>query len=575
MKTTYLDREKIGNSFHPNPVLDNIYRRRGISTLEDIQYPMKNMLDANFKGMEEAVSVIIDSLKSNHRVMVVADYDCDGATSCAIAVEGLRLLGFKDVRFMVPDRFTMGYGLSPAVVDFIEPHKADLVVTVDNGISAFEGCQAIKNLEHPTKLVITDHHLGGETVPVADAIVNPNQKGCPFPSKALAGCGMIFYTILSIHKKLKEENWYESSGIEEPDLRVLLDLLALGTVADVVPLDYNNRIFVWHGINRIQKGLVRPGIRALSDISKVDISKINSTDFGFALGPRINSAGRLEDMTIGINCLLSKSYEEAMRYAQELEDLNIRRKELTAEISHDIYKDIDLPEEMSEFGLCVYGEDFNEGVIGIVASRLKENYHRPVIVFTKAEGGSYKGSGRSVDGVHLRDVLVEVDRRTDNRIMLKYGGHAMAAGMSLRSEFFEEFKQVFDQEVKKVLSSIEPIIYTDGVLESEHLNIDTAKLIDASGPWGQHFPRPLYRGDFVIIERRALKGRHLKMKLRPITGGEPVDAICFFCLDSEDALMPENTVIRMAYELSVNNFRGNESLQLVIKDFDVNTQIIN
>lgn len=575
MKTTYRDREKVGNQFHPNPVLDNIYRRRGVSSLKDISYPMANMIKPNFKGMEDAVSVIVESLKKDDRIMVVADYDCDGATSCAIAVEGLRMLGFSDVRFMVPDRFTMGYGLSPAVVDFLEPHKPDLVVTVDNGISAFEGCEAVKNLSHPTKLVVTDHHLGGESNPTADAIVNPNQKDCPFPSKALAGCGMIFYTLLSINSKLKEENWYSLNNKTEPDLKKLIDLLALGTVADVVPLDYNNRIFVWHGINRIRKGLARPGVQALADISKVDLNNITSTDFGFALGPRINSAGRLEDMTIGINCLLAETYEEAMTYAQELEDLNIRRKELTAEISHDAYKQLDLPEDMNEHGLCVFGEDFNEGVIGIVASRLKENYHRPVIVFTRAEDGSFKGSGRSVDGVHLRDVLVDVDRRTEGRILMKFGGHAMAAGMSLRSELFEEFKTIFDEEVKKYLPSIEPAIDTDGILESEHLNLETAYLIENSGPWGQHFQKPLFRGDFVITERRVVGGRHLKMKVRPVSGGFPIDAICFFCLDSEDALMPENTVIRMAYELSINKFRGNETLQLMVKDFDVNTQIIN
>lgn len=575
MKTIYKDREIVGNQFHPSPVLDNIYRRRGVTSLSQIEYPMKNMLPPIFKGMDEVVDVIIDSLKKDERVMVVADYDCDGATSCAIAVEGLRKLGFSDVRFMVPDRFTMGYGISPAVVDFFAPQKPDLVVTVDNGISAFDGADAVKSLEHPTRLIITDHHLGGDEIPIADGVVNPNRVDCDFPSKALAGCGMIFYTLLAVNSKLKKDGWYKQKNINEPDFKTLLDLLALGTVADVVPLDYNNRIFVWHGINRIRKGLSRPGIQALADVSKVEIENITSTDFGFALGPRINSAGRLEDMTIGINCLLAETYEEAVKYAQELEDLNIKRKALTAEMSHDSYNQLDLPEDMSEHGLCVYGDSFNEGVIGIVASRLKENYHRPVIVFTKAEDGNYKGSGRSVDGVHLRDILIQVDKETNGEVLLKFGGHAMAAGMGVRSDKFEDFKYFFDKEVKKVLPSIEPVIETDGVLESEYLSLETAYLIENSGPWGQHFQKPLFRGDFIIVDRRVVGGKHLKMKVKPISGEIIIDAICFFCLDSEDALMPENTVIRMAYELSINKFRGNTTLQLMVKDFDVNTNIIN
>ena len=566
MLIEYKDREKTGEPFHPNHILDNIYRRRGISSMADLEYSLKNLLPPNFLGIEDAVKVLEESLINDDRIMVVADYDCDGATSCTVAVEGLRMFGFSDVRFMVPDRFTMGYGISPTVVEHFKPHEPDLVVTVDNGISAFEGCEAVKNLEHKAKLLITDHHLGGDSVPVADAIVNPNQVGCPFPSKALAGCGVIFYVLLSFRSHLRKKGWFKEKGIPEPDLNKLLDVVALGTVADVVPLDYNNRMLVWHGLKRINEGLARPGIQALASVSKIETSKMTSTDFGFQLGPKINSAGRLEDMTIGINCLLAETFEEAMKYAQELEDLNVLRKQMTAEISTEATDQLDLPEETDRHGLCVFGDDFNEGIIGIVASRLKERYHRPIIVFTKAEDGAYKGSGRSVFGVHLRDILIQVDRRSEGRIMQKYGGHAMAAGMSINPEYFEEFQQLFDEEVKKVLPTIEPVIETDGLLDVNDFNIETAVLIERSGPWGQQFLKPMFRGTFQLIERRALKGAHLKMVLSPIGSDQRIDAICFFCLESEDALYPEGTVLQMVYELSINEYKGNVKLQLMVKD---------
>lgn len=568
MDIKYIDREIVGRPFHSNVVLDNIYRRRGVYDYEQLNYSMKNLIPPDsLKGIDEAVELLFECLEKDTRIMVVADYDCDGATSCAVAVEGLRMLGFTHVKFVVPDRFTMGYGLSPVVVKEIEPHNPELVVTVDNGISAFEGCEAVKNLPNKPKLLITDHHLGGDTNPIADAIVNPNQVGCPFPSKALAGCGVIFYVLMKFKSHLKNMDWFNKNNKIEPDLRQLIDLVSLGTVADVVPLDYNNRILIWHGINRIRKGDFRIGIQALSDISKVDTSKISSTDFGFALGPRINSAGRLEDMTIGINCLLSNDYNKALKYAKELEDLNTKRKGLTADISYDAYNQLDLPEVTDSYGLCVYGDDFNEGVIGIVASRLKDRYHRPVIVFTKAEDGSYKGSGRSVGGVHLRDVLVNVDRESEGKIMLKYGGHAMAAGMGVRPEKFEEFKELFDKEVRKTLDKIEPIIETDGILDPNYLNIDTAILIENSGPWGQHFPKPIFRGDFKIVERRVLKGKHLKMTLKPLYDNIQIQAIAFNVVDNDDVLYPEGTIIRMAYELSVNSYNGRTNLQLMVKHF--------
>lgn len=567
MLIEYRDRELKGEKFHPSHILDNIYRRRGLTNMSDLEYNLRNLLPPNFMGMDDAVKVLEESLRKDDRIMVVADYDCDGATSCAIAVEGLRMFGFSDVRFMVPDRFTMGYGISPKVVDHFKDHEPDLVVTVDNGISAFDGCKAVKSLEHPCKLLITDHHLGGDTVPVADAIVNPNQVGCPFPSKAVAGCGVIFYTLLSFRSHLRKIGWFKENNIPEPDLNNLLDIVALGTVADVVPLDFNNRMLVWHGLNRINQRKGHPGIQALADISKIDVTKMVSTDFGFQLGPKINSAGRLEDMTIGINCLLAKTYEEAASYAEELELLNVARKQMTAEISTDAYSQLDLPEETTKHGLCVYGDDFNEGIIGIVASRIKEMYHRPIIVFTKAEDGAYKGSGRSVPGVHLRDVLINVDRRSDGRIMQKYGGHAMAAGMSLNPEYFEEFQDLFDQEVKKVLPNIEPVIETDGVLAPEDFTLETAALIERSGPWGQHFPKPMFRGSFVLKRRDPLKGGHLKMVLSPIGSEKEIDGICFFCLENQDSLHPEGTVLQLVYELSINEFRGNVKLQLMVKDF--------
>lgn len=566
--TEYIEREKKGDPFHPNLLLDNIYRRRGLTSMDDLNYDLKNLLKPNFKGIDDAVNVLFDSLKSNDRIMVVGDYDCDGATSTSVAVEGFRMLGFSDVRFTVPDRFTMGYGISPAVVDHFAPQKPDLVVTVDNGISAFEGCAYVKNLKHPTKLVITDHHIGGDEVPVADAIVNPNQVGCPFPSKALAGCGVIFYVLLSLKSKLKNEGWYNKR--KEPDLRILLDLVSLGTVADVVPLDKNNRILVWHGLRRINKlNPVRPGIKALSKISNCTIGDITSTDFGFNIGPRINSAGRLDDMTVGINCLLSKNDEESLKYASILQQLNDDRKRITAEISFEANRYLDDLGNIDDiFGLCVHNDNFNEGVIGIVASRLKENYNRPSIVFTTSEDGLYKGSGRSVPGVHLRDILIEVDKKTNKKCLVKYGGHAMAAGMSINPEYFDEFKKHFDLEIKKVLPEIKSVIETDGFLGYNEITLDNAILIKNSGPWGQHFPYPVFYSDFVLCDRRVLKGKHLKMSVKSIdfnNDSKPIDAIYFNCVDEKDVLLPEGSVIRMAFELSINEYLGNIKIQLMVK----------
>lgn len=567
----YKERELKGNPFHPNPVLDRLYRRRGVDSMAELDYNLSTLLPPDMKGMDEAVDLLVHALRNQERMIVVGDYDCDGATATTIAVEGLRMMGAEQVSFMVPDRFTLGYGLSPGIAEVIAPQKPDLVITVDNGIAAIEGAQAIKNLEHPTKLLITDHHLAPEEVPEAEAIVNPNQHNCPFPSKALAGCGVMFYVLTVLRTRLRKEGYFEEKGMEVPDLRELLDVLALGTVADVVPLDKNNRTIVYQGLKRINAGKVRPGIKALLELGKREIGKIVASDFGFIAGPRINSAGRLEDMSIGIACLLEKDEDRAWELARRLDKINSERKEIQNDMIADAMEaveSLDLDGENAAMGFCVYKEDFHEGIVGLVASRLKEQLFRPVIVFAKTDSGEdeIKGSGRSVNGVHLRDVLCNVNAKTG--LIKKFGGHAMAAGLSIARKDLEAFQKAFDEEVRCFLTKAEGLIETDGELQPQEITLETAQTIRQGGPWGQMFPDPIFEGKFRIVERRVVGSNHLKMKVAPLGGGRPVDAIAFNIVDSEDVIFPEETIVRMAYILDINEWKGRVNVQFLVQHIE-------
>jgi len=563
-------------SFHHNPLMDVIYRGRGVSSFADINYSLSGMLPPVMKGMEEACSLIEKAILNNDNILIIGDYDCDGATATSIAVAGLLSLGAKNIGYLVPDRMTLGYGLTPAIVDLAAAHNPELIITVDNGISAVAGAEQVKRLVSvktgkagDVKLLITDHHLAPDVLPDADAIVNPNQKDCPFPSKCIAGCGVMFYLLLYVRTHFEKHGLFKTLGIDKPDIRELLDLLALGTVADVVALDKNNRILVYQGLKRIREGLVRPGIKYLFEVGGGNLSKITATDFGFGIGPRINSVGRLDDMTYGISCLLELDDAEARSKAEFLNDLNDQRKEIQSdmtETANSLLKAMNFTAEDNAMSICVHNESFHEGVIGLVASRLKEDYSRPVIVFTDTEAhpDEIKGSGRSIPEIHLRDVLEEVSLKTG--CITKFGGHAMAAGLSIKKESLELFKKVFEECVSSKISKIDGVIETDGDLPPHLISIETCQMINDAGPWGQMFPEPVFSGQFLVNESRALKSKHLKMTLTPIgTFGNTIDAIFFNYYDGKKREVNAGDRVNIAFSLSINTFRGNTNVQLMTR----------
>lgn len=550
---------------HKNPLLNRLYRNRGIACEQDLDCDLRGLLPPSLmKGMDKAVDLLADCVVNGKRAVYVSDYDCDGATACAIGVEGLRLLGAADVRFIVPNRFEYGYGLSPAIVALAAEQKPDVIITVDNGITSFEGAEAVKALPFPCKLLITDHHLAPAVgLPEADAIVNPNQPGCPFPSKAIAGCGVMFYVLLALRARLREIGWFNETR-KEPNLGVLLDLLALGTVADVVPLDKNNRILVRHGLNLINSGRGRPGIRHLLELGKRRIGRVVASDLAFAAGPRLNSAGRLSDMTLGVACLLEKDDEQALTLATTLDRLNIERREIEQEMKEEALVELEeIGCDAHRFGLCLHQASWHQGVIGIVASRIKEKFFRPVICFA-SDGDEYlKGSARSVKGFHLKHALDAVAARHPG-ILIKFGGHAMAAGMTIRQADFETFSQAFDEEVRRYLTAEDVLgsIETDGELEPDDISLDNAALIREGGPWGQNFVEPLFHGTFRIVNKRVLGDKHLKMTVMHPEGGVAMDAIAFNCV--ENGAPPVEDQALMTYRMDINEWRGKTTLQLVV-----------
>ncbi len=548
------------------PLLDRLYRARGVSDPREMNYALSGIHPPFLmKGMREAAELLADAIQGNERVLIISDYDCDGATGCAIAVEGLKLLGGSYVDFLVPNRFEYGYGLSPAIVEKASADFApDLIVTVDNGIASLAGAQAVRDLPKKTKLLITDHHLAPETLPDADCIINPNQPGCEFPSKALAGCGVMFYALLATRSVLRDRGFFTDQ--EYPDLRVLLDLVALGTVADVVPLDHNNRTLVHAGLRRINDGLVRPGIRALLELGGRQIGHIVSADFGFSAGPRLNAAGRLDDMTIGIRCLLEPRASVALQYATHLDEFNRERKQIENEMKIQAMADLDISDIGDRFGLCFYDESWHQGVVGIVASRIKDKSYRPVICFAPDEDSQYiKGSARSVPGLHLRDVLANLDV-THPGLITKFGGHAMAAGLSLPKQNYDQFAMLFDAEVRKYLTAedVAGTFETDGALAGDEFTLGTAEMLKVAGPWGQKFPEPTFLGEFDVLEARVVGERHLKLSLRPHNSPElALNAIAFHHLEP-GSLQPEYTQVRALYKLDVNEWRGARSVQLLV-----------
>ncbi|MFC3191612.1 single-stranded-DNA-specific exonuclease RecJ [Pseudocitrobacter faecalis] len=548
------------------PLLRRLYASRGVKSAEDLERGLKGMLHwRTLTGVEKAVEMLHDAFEKNLRIMVVGDFDADGATSTALSVLSLRAMGCHSVEYLVPNRFEDGYGLSPEVVDQAHARGAQMIMTVDNGISSHAGVDHAHALG--ISVLVTDHHLPGETLPNADAMVNPNLVDCPFPSKSLAGVGVAFYLMLVLCNHLKAKGWFESRGIAVPKIVEFLDLVALGTVADVVPLDANNRILTWQGLSRIRAGVCRPGIKALLEIANRDPQKLVASDLGFALGPRLNAAGRLDDMSVGVALLLSENLGEARMLANELDALNQTRKEIEQGMQAEALTLCEKLERSSETlpgGLAMYHPEWHQGVVGILASRIKERFHRPVIAFAPAGDGMLKGSGRSIQGLHMRDALERLDTLYPG-LMMKFGGHAMAAGLSLEEAKFDEFQQRFGELVTEWLDPalLQGEILSDGELSAQEMTLDVAQMLRDAGPWGQMFPEPLFDGHFRLLQQRIVGERHLKVMVEPVGGGPLLDGIAF---NVDTTCWPDNGVreVKLAYKLDINEFRGNRSLQLII-----------
>ncbi|MCE0489737.1 single-stranded-DNA-specific exonuclease RecJ [Pantoea sp. Mb-10] len=546
------------------PLLRRLYLQRGVQDAAELERGAKHLLPwQTLGGIDAAVTLLHDMLNAGRRIVVVGDFDADGATSTALTVLALRSMG-GNVDYLVPNRFEDGYGLSPDVVEQARARGAEMILTVDNGISSHAGVETAH--QHGIPVLVTDHHLPGETLPEAEAIVNPNLSDSAFPSRALAGVGVAFYLMLALRAHLRQHGWF-ADGRSEPNLAELLDLVALGTVADVVPLDANNRILVWQGLSRIRAGKCRAGIRALLEIANRDARQLAASDLGFAVGPRLNAAGRLDDMSVGVALLLTEDIAQARMLASELDALNQTRKEIEQGMKSEALalcnalerQHSDLP-----LGLAFYHPDWHQGVVGILASRLKERFHRPVIAFAPAGDGTLKGSGRSIPGLHLRDALERLDTLYPG-LMIKFGGHAMAAGLSLETEKYDRFREHFAALVEEWLDgeALQGVIWSDGALHAQEFTLHTAEMLREAGPWGQAFPEPVFDGQFKLLQQKLVGERHLKVMVEPLGGGPLLDGIAF---NVDTTLWPDSSVrqVQLAYKLDINEYRGNRSVQLII-----------
>lgn len=553
------------------PILKRIYINRGITDIAQLETSARGLHSyQKLGGIEQAVELLFQAIQEQKRIIVVGDFDADGATSSALSVLALRMLGSNNVDYLVPNRFEDGYGLSPEVVDQALELGAEMIMTVDNGVSSIEGVRYAK--ENGITVLVTDHHLPGQILPEVDAMVNPNLDSCAFPSKALAGVGVAFYLMMALCVHMRKHNWFAQQGMQEPKLMELIDLVALGTVADVVPLDENNRILVHQGLQRIRAGKARPGIQALIEVAKRDARRLVASDFGFALGPRINAAGRLDDMSFGVELLMCNNIHAARRMASELDGLNQTRKEIEEGMKQEAMAFCERLQfgENSElpYGLSLFQRDWHQGVIGILASRIKEKFHRPVIAFADGGEGTIKGSCRSIPGLHMRDALDFIDTQNPG-LIIKFGGHAMAAGLTIKEQDFERFSRLFDEVVKKELdeAALKGVILTDGELKPEEFSMHIAEQLRAGGPFGQAFPEPIFDGEFKVLHQKLVGEKHLKLMLEPLYKGHPtnvmIDGIAF---NVDLRRWPDASVktVRLAYKLDVNEFRGNQSLQLMI-----------
>ncbi len=550
-----------------HPILARIYAARGISSVEELDRSLTKLPSPwLLSGMTEMVAHLMTAINEQQRITVVADYDADGATSCAVAIQGLRLLGAKYVSFVVPDRFEYGYGLTPEIVELVKLQQPDLIITVDNGISSIDGVKAAKDAG--IKVLVTDHHLPPAKLPDADAIVNPNLEQDKFPSGALAGVGVMFYVLMALRSRLRELHWFEQHNKPEPNLAQLLDYVALGTVADVVALDQINRVLVHQGLLRIRTGRAHTGLMALINVAGKNFKTISATDLGFSLGPRLNAAGRMDNMALGIECLLTNDAQLAKDMANQLDELNQDRREVEGVMKQQAMTYLaemkPLNEKHLPAGYCLYDANWHQGVIGILASRIKDRIHRPVIAFAPAGKDLIKGSARSITGVHIRDVLSDI-ASLHPQLLSKFGGHAMAAGLSINMHDYPAFALAFDEMVGKRLSSVdlEQKIYSDGELTEQEMTVEFAELLQQAGPWGQEFPEPVFDGIFDVIQSRIVGQRHLKLVLRKSDGHLLIDAIAFYMDQPENWLGLRQ--INAAYKLDINEFRGNRTVQFILQ----------
>ncbi|MAE20863.1 MAG: single-stranded-DNA-specific exonuclease RecJ [Pseudomonas sp.] len=543
------------------PVLSRVYRSRGVTSQAELELQLKQLIPYHsMKDIDAAVMALVPVVTEGKRLLVVGDFDADGATSTAVVLRALRMMGAADVDYLVPNRFDFGYGLSPELVAVARERTPDLILTVDNGIASVAGVAAANAAGIP--VVVTDHHLPGDELPEALAIVNPNQQGCDFPSKAACGCAVVFYLMLALRARLMDMR-----ALPAPvNLASLLDLVALATVADVVPLDGNNRILVEQGLRRIRARQACAGVLALLQVAGRDARQVVASDFGFAVAPRLNAAGRLDDMSLGIECLLTDDPAHALTIATELDAFNRDRRQIEQGMQQEALALLDsaCAAEDDRVGISLYHPDWHQGVIGILASRIKERFYRPVIAFAPGDAGQLKGSARSVSGLHIRDALDQVDKQAPG-LILKFGGHAMAAGLSLDAARFDEFQQRFDQVCRTLLSEddLQQTIVTDGELAPAEVTLDLAEQLRLGGPWGQAFPEPCFRGEFRIVQQRIVGERHLKLVLQRLDSGQALDAI-WFGIDTNVWPDPARERVHCAYQLDVNEFRGQRSLQLRI-----------
>ena len=560
-----------GVSEIPAP-LRRIYAARGITNCSELDLGLEHLaLPSTLMGIKEAVCELADAIADELKILVVGDFDADGATGTALAVQALKSFGASAIDYIVPNRFDFGYGLTPEIVEVAREKDPQLIITVDNGISSVDGVTLAR--DYNINVIITDHHLPPSDLPPAKAIVNPNQRGCNFASKNLAGVGVIFYVMLALRAELRERNWFLMKNIEEPNLAYFLDLVAVGTVADVVTLDYNNRILVEGGLRRIRSAKASPGITALIEVSGREFKEIVSADLGFSIGPRLNAAGRLDDMSLGIECLLSPNISQAKALSVQLDKLNQDRKDLQEKMTataEEALLNIDYDKkENSRNGIVIYDSCLHQGIIGIVAGRIKDKFYQPVFVFADSSTGSLKGSGRSITGVHIKDILEVIASRNEG-LITKFGGHAMAAGLTLDKNSLDQFRESFQEVVEESMENIavKNYIESDGEFASDWFNPSDVRAISMGGPWGQGFPAPIFDGCFAVLSSQVIANRHLKLSLEVPDFSHLLDAIAFN-VDYDILTTQIIRKVEIAYRMEINCFRGYESIQAVIEQISI------